>query len=344
MTRTFTHRTQCNQRLGSSGNLRRRSRFRRRTSILTECISFSPTTSMRRRTSVSVRPRLRRAQLLAALCPASFPTDRPPVTWTIRIRRALQRKPVGNEFQPAREARNGFRVLHPQLCEERHRRPHLSADESLRYRGRLRAGSIYLAQPGLRGRVDSDAEGLPPQPLHDGEHRQALQHHAGPGRLWHRRFRRPALAGARRCARVNRDEVWIVLHVSRPGSAGDSSLRILWAQSFFTQHEAGEDLRMGREEGFIDLGGRRLPWRRRRWRRTRRTGTQWRRTGPGMFGGGAANSRFSLEFSVNVRNVFNVINLGPPVGNIGSPLFGQSNNVNGWMGYRHLDLQVRFNF
>jgi hypothetical protein len=66
--------------------------------------------------------------------------------------------------------------------------------------------------------------------------------------------------------------------------------------------------------------------------------------GPGMFGGGAENSRFSLEFSANVRNVFNIINLGPPVGNIGSPLFGQSNSVNGWMGYRHLDLQVRFMF
>ncbi len=66
--------------------------------------------------------------------------------------------------------------------------------------------------------------------------------------------------------------------------------------------------------------------------------------GPNMFGGGEANTRFSLEFSVNMRNVFNIINLGPPVGNIGSPLFGQSNNVNGWMGYRHLDLQVRFNF
>jgi len=67
--------------------------------------------------------------------------------------------------------------------------------------------------------------------------------------------------------------------------------------------------------------------------------------GPGMFGGGGAeNSRFSLEFSVNVRNVFNVINLGPTVGNLGSPYFGQSNTVNGFMGYRHLDLQVRFNF
>ena len=66
--------------------------------------------------------------------------------------------------------------------------------------------------------------------------------------------------------------------------------------------------------------------------------------GPGLFGGGAENSRFSLEFSANVRNVFNYINLGPPVGNLGSPLFGQSNSVNGWMGYRHLDLQVRFIF
>jgi hypothetical protein len=66
--------------------------------------------------------------------------------------------------------------------------------------------------------------------------------------------------------------------------------------------------------------------------------------GPNLFAGGAENSRFSLEFSVNVRNVFNIINLGPPVGNLASPLFGQSNTVNGWMGYRHLDLQVRFMF
>jgi len=66
--------------------------------------------------------------------------------------------------------------------------------------------------------------------------------------------------------------------------------------------------------------------------------------GPNLFGGGETNSRFSLEFSVNVRNVFNNINLGTPVGNLQSPIFGQSNNVNGWMGYRHLDVQIRFNF
>ena len=66
---------------------------------------------------------------------------------------------------------------------------------------------------------------------------------------------------------------------------------------------------------------------------------------PGMFGGGGSeNSRYTLEFDINVRNVFNNINLGPPVGNIGSPLFGQSNSVNGFMGYRRMDLQLRFSF
>jgi len=67
--------------------------------------------------------------------------------------------------------------------------------------------------------------------------------------------------------------------------------------------------------------------------------------GPGMFGGGGSeNSKYTLEFSVNVHNVFNHINLTSPVGNLQSPLFGESNNVNGWMGYRRMDLMVRFNF
>jgi len=47
---------------------------------------------------------------------------------------------------------------------------------------------------------------------------------------------------------------------------------------------------------------------------------------------------------VNVHNVFNHINLGQPVSNLGSPLFGESNSVNGWMGYRRMDLMVRFSF
>ena len=67
--------------------------------------------------------------------------------------------------------------------------------------------------------------------------------------------------------------------------------------------------------------------------------------GPGLFGGGGSeNGRYSLEFSVNVRNVFNHVNLGQPVGNLGSPLFGQSNSVSGFSGYRRMDLMVRFNF
>jgi hypothetical protein len=68
--------------------------------------------------------------------------------------------------------------------------------------------------------------------------------------------------------------------------------------------------------------------------------------GPGGFfgGGGSENGRYSLELSVNVRNIFNHVNLGPPVGNLGSPLFGQSNSVSGFSGYRRMDLMVRFNF
>lgn len=66
--------------------------------------------------------------------------------------------------------------------------------------------------------------------------------------------------------------------------------------------------------------------------------------GPGMFGGGSENTKYSVELSVNVHNVFNHINLGSPVGNLGSPLFGESNTVNGWMGYRRMDLMLRFNF
>ena len=65
----------------------------------------------------------------------------------------------------------------------------------------------------------------------------------------------------------------------------------------------------------------------------------------GMFGGGGSeNGRYNLEFSANVRNIFNHVNLGPPVGNLGSPLFGESNSVSGFSGYRRMDLMVRFNF
>jgi hypothetical protein len=79
--------------------------------------------------------------------------------------------------------------------------------------------------------------------------------------------------------------------------------------------------------------------------------------GPGGYGGGrgggpdagATNRRYSLTFSVNARNVFNDVNLLSPIGNLGSPLFGQSNGLAGRpysdpTSNRRLDLQVTFAF
>jgi len=73
--------------------------------------------------------------------------------------------------------------------------------------------------------------------------------------------------------------------------------------------------------------------------------------GPGgFFGGAPSNSRYTLEFSVNARNVFNIVNLGPPVGSLTSPLFDRYNSIAGG-GFgggqafnRRIDLQVRFSF
>jgi len=87
--------------------------------------------------------------------------------------------------------------------------------------------------------------------------------------------------------------------------------------------------------------------------------------GGGGFGGrggggpdaGATNHRYSLTFSVAARNIFNNVNLTTPVGNLGSPLFGQSNGIvtgfggggagggpGGASANRKIDLQVSFNF
>ena len=87
--------------------------------------------------------------------------------------------------------------------------------------------------------------------------------------------------------------------------------------------------------------------------------------GGGGFGGrggggpdaGATNHRYSLTFSVAARNIFNNVNLTTPIGNLGSPLFGQSNGIvtgfgpggggggpGGAAANRKIDLQVSFNF
>jgi hypothetical protein len=79
-------------------------------------------------------------------------------------------------------------------------------------------------------------------------------------------------------------------------------------------------------------------------------------------GGGAEAKRYSLQFSLNFQNLFNHVNLAPPVGNLSSPFFGQSLALNGGFGgfgpgggggggggsigagNRKVTAQIRFNF
>jgi hypothetical protein len=71
--------------------------------------------------------------------------------------------------------------------------------------------------------------------------------------------------------------------------------------------------------------------------------------GGGMFGGNPSNSRYNLTFSVNARNIFNNVNVSNPIGNLSSPIFGQSNGLAGGpfsssTANRRVDLQVQFTF
>jgi len=71
--------------------------------------------------------------------------------------------------------------------------------------------------------------------------------------------------------------------------------------------------------------------------------------GWGGWGDSATNRRYSLTFSVFARNLFNFVNLAPPVGNLSSPFFGQSNAIAGgpWFSSsanRRIDFQVTFSF
>jgi hypothetical protein len=81
------------------------------------------------------------------------------------------------------------------------------------------------------------------------------------------------------------------------------------------------------------------------------------RGGGGGFGGGGgageATRRYNLILSVNVQNLLNHTNLGTPIGNLSSPLFGQSNTTSGGFGAgggnqsagnRRIELQARFSF
>lgn len=44
---------------------------------------------------------------------------------------------------------------------------------------------------------------------------------------------------------------------------------------------------------------------------------------------GASSKRYSLTLSASGRNIFNNVNLAPPIGNLTSPLFGRSNALAG---------------
>ena len=73
--------------------------------------------------------------------------------------------------------------------------------------------------------------------------------------------------------------------------------------------------------------------------------------GPGgPFAAAAATSRrYNMTFSVAGRNILNRANLAPPVGNLDSPLFGQSNALAGGpysfgSATRRIDLQILFSF
>jgi hypothetical protein len=71
--------------------------------------------------------------------------------------------------------------------------------------------------------------------------------------------------------------------------------------------------------------------------------------GPGgPFGSSSSNTRYSLTLGVGARDVLNVVNLGTPIGQLSSPLFGTSNSLAGGFGpgggNRRIDFQVMFSF
>ncbi|HET7106889.1 MAG TPA: carboxypeptidase regulatory-like domain-containing protein [Candidatus Acidoferrum sp.] len=87
-------------------------------------------------------------------------------------------------------------------------------------------------------------------------------------------------------------------------------------------------------------------------------GTFGRGPGGGPHGGGgggrgadagSTNHRYSLTIGVIGRNIFNNVNLATPIGNLGSPLFGEANGLAGRpysdsTSNRRLDLQLTFTF
>lgn len=83
-----------------------------------------------------------------------------------------------------------------------------------------------------------------------------------------------------------------------------------------------------------------------------RGGGGFGRGGGGFLMNTATSRRYNLTFSVNARNVLNRVNLATPVGNLSSPLFGESNGLAGGpfsgsatsAANRKIELQVSFSF
>ncbi len=69
-----------------------------------------------------------------------------------------------------------------------------------------------------------------------------------------------------------------------------------------------------------------------------------------MMGGGASSGqRYSLTFSATARNLFNNVNAASPVGNLKSPIFGESNTLASFGPFsssanRSISFQAQFNF
>jgi hypothetical protein len=70
---------------------------------------------------------------------------------------------------------------------------------------------------------------------------------------------------------------------------------------------------------------------------------------PGGPMGQTASYRYTLTLGIGAMNAFNIVNLGTPVGELSSPLFGKSNSLAGGFGppgggNRRIDFQVAFSF
>ncbi len=79
--------------------------------------------------------------------------------------------------------------------------------------------------------------------------------------------------------------------------------------------------------------------------------SSWRFGPGGPFGGreNTGNQRYTVTFTAFAGNLFNRVNLAPPIGNLNSPLFGQSVALAGGPygsagANRRVDFQIVFGF